>query len=155
MSCRICSLGCREDVNKSMPRESWYNRPFRPVESFSPHFLAWIMTAMCGMKPTWKRRVVKTLFLPFDPFYATSGLSPWGDDWQLRTSCPSSDDWQLETPRFSAPFPTFRPCLTRPRTLCPWSDHWQLETICHRPSRAPEFFSTTVCAYSDQRDAAF
>jgi hypothetical protein len=28
---------------------------------------------MCGMKPTWKRRVVKTLFLPFDPVLRDHG----------------------------------------------------------------------------------
>jgi hypothetical protein len=56
----------------------WYNRPFRPVESFSPSFLAWIMSAMCGIEPTWKRRVVNTLFFPFDPVLRHLGACPRG-----------------------------------------------------------------------------
>jgi len=107
----------------------WYNRPFRPVESFSPYFLAWIMSAMCRMKPTWKRRVVKTLFLPFDPVLrdhgpcvrgaiigSYSGACPRGamigsygpcvrraiigSYTPRRALCPSGDDWQLEKPPF-------------------------------------------------------
>jgi hypothetical protein len=122
VSCRICSLGCREDVNKSMPRESWYNRPFRPVESFSPSFLAWIMSAMCRMKPTWKRRVVKTLFLPFDPVLRDHGpcvrRAIIGSYTSRRALCPSGDDWQLETPRFETFFLPFDPVL-RHLGACP------------------------------------